>query len=67
MKQIRDGYEDYEYLQFLRDNGKGAEATTVARALFPAVYDTARSDAQIQAARSSLGTLVAGIVGEPAP
>jgi hypothetical protein len=54
MKLVRDGVEDYEYLRFLRDHGRDEAAMRVATALFPATYDTSRSDAQVQAARAAL-------------
>lgn len=64
---LRDGLEDHEYLVFLRDNGLAAEARRIAAALFPAPYDTARTDAEVQAARRELAALVAGVTGGPAP
>lgn len=67
MKLLRDGMEDFEYLNFLRSRGLASQAQAIATSLFPAAYDTARSDAQIQAARKQLATLVAGLVGGPTP
>lgn len=67
MKLIRDGYEDYEYLQLLRNNGLESEAQRVASSLFPAPYDTAKSDAQVQAARKQLATRIAQLMGGPLP
>jgi hypothetical protein len=67
LKQIRDGYEDYEYLRYLTRHGRGREATTVARGLFPSMHDASRTDAEIQAARGRLGALVAGVAGGPRP
>lgn len=67
MKFVRDGYEDYEYLKFLDDHGRGADAQRIAKALFPAPYATARTDAEVQAARRELATLVAEVTGGPRP
>jgi hypothetical protein len=67
MKLVRDGYEDYEYLAFLADHGRRDEAHRIARALFPAPFDTTRTDAQIQAARRELAALVVEVTGGPRP
>jgi Domain of unknown function (DUF4091) len=67
LKQIRDGYEDYEYLRYLSRRGRRNEAAAVARALFPTLHDTSRSDGEIQAARRRLGELVARVAGGPRP
>ncbi len=67
MKLVRDGYEDYEYLEQLRRLGYGHEAHEIARSLFPAPYDTARGDAQVQAARTRLAQRLAAILGGPTP
>lgn len=67
MKLIRDGYEDYEYLEQLRRLGYGTEAQEIARSLFPAPYDTARGDAQIQEARTRLAQRLASVLGGPTP
>ncbi len=63
MKLIRDGSEDYEYLKFLADHGKRAEALQVARGLFPKMYQASRSDAQVQAARQELANMIGAMVG----
>jgi hypothetical protein len=67
MKLVRDGYEDYEYLVMLRRMGYGSEAQEIARRLFPAAYDTARGDAQVQEARTQLARRLASILGGPTP
>jgi hypothetical protein len=59
MKLVRDGYEDYEYLRFLSEHGADAKARSIARELFPAAYDTARTDEQLQSARRALAAEVA--------
>jgi hypothetical protein len=67
MKLVRDGYEDYEYLEQLRRLGYGSEAQEIARRLFPAPYDTARGDAQVQEARTRLARRLATLLGGPTP
>lgn len=67
MKAVRDGYEDYEYLEQLRRLGYGTEAQDIARSLFPAPYDTAKTDAQVQAARTRLAQRLASLLGGPTP
>ncbi|MBI5549850.1 MAG: DUF4091 domain-containing protein [Deltaproteobacteria bacterium] len=67
LKYLRDGLEDYEYLKYLRDHGQAADAQRIARELFPATYDTSRSDAQIAAARLELARRVADLTGGPEP
>jgi hypothetical protein len=67
LKLLRDGLEDYEYLAFLRSHGRGDDAMRIARALFPAPFDTTRTDAQVQAARRELAAIAAGVTGGPAP
>lgn len=67
MKLVRDGYEDYEYLKALEDAGQGAEARRLARELFPAAYQTNRTDAEVQAARLELARRVATVTGGPRP
>lgn len=67
MKLVRDGYEDYEYLAQLSKLGYASEAQEIARSLFPAAYDTARTDTQVQAARTRLGQRLASLLGGPTP
>ncbi|HYT30810.1 MAG TPA: glycoside hydrolase domain-containing protein [Actinomycetota bacterium] len=64
LKLIRDGYEDYEYLKYLGDHGLRAQALAVVKGLFPKMYRTAATDAQVQAARLQLADLVASVAGE---
>lgn len=54
LKRIRDGREDYEYLLALEAAGLRTEAMTVARGLFPTMYETNVSQAEFDAARQSL-------------
>ncbi len=55
LKNLRDGFEDYEWLEHLRAKGGGAaEALRIARAHFPAPFDTSRTDEEVQRARREL-------------
>jgi len=67
MKLFRDGREDYEYLRFLQRHGQGAQAQAIAVSLFPATYDTDRTDADVAGARTALADLIVSIVGGPGP
>ncbi len=67
LKHLRDGLQDYEYLKFLSDNGRAADARRIATALFPAFYDTDRTDEAIAAARLELARLAADVTGGPRP
>lgn len=67
LKLLRDGFEDHEYLKFASEHGREADALRIARALFPAPYDTSRSDDEVQAARIALARVVAEITGGPRP
>jgi hypothetical protein len=58
LKLIRDGYEDYEYLKILANRDQGAAAQSIAQGLFPNMYTTNRSDADVQAARYQLAHLI---------
>jgi hypothetical protein len=51
LKMIREGMEDYEYLQRLVELGDPSFAHAVARALFPTVYETRQPVAKLREAR----------------
>jgi hypothetical protein len=63
MKLIRDGYEDYEWLKWLTAHGQGPQARTIVKSLFPRMFDTNRTDTQVQAARTQLEALVSNVTG----
>jgi hypothetical protein len=67
LKLIRDGFQDYEYLHFLAVHGEGAQALAVVRSIFPTMYQSDPTDAQVQSARRQLADMVASIVGGPRP
>jgi hypothetical protein len=58
LKRIRDGHEDYEYLNILAARGQGAEAMAIARGLFPTPYETNVSPADFFFARLGLIRLI---------
>jgi hypothetical protein len=58
MKRIRDGREDYEYLHFLATHGKRSQAMHVARGLFPTLYRTDVTQAELDDARGRLVDLI---------
>ena len=64
LKLIRDGYEDFEYLTYLGHHGLRAQALAIVKGLFPAMYRTAATDAQVQDAHLQLANLVAAVAGE---
>jgi hypothetical protein len=66
LKLIRDGYEDYEYLKYLRDHGLGSQALAITKSLFRTVYDSDRSDEDVQAARLQLIDLLTSTKGSAA-
>jgi hypothetical protein len=61
MKLIRNGYQAYEYLEFLAGHGQGAHARAIAAGVFPASYDTSRTGAQVAAGYDRLQSAVAAI------
>jgi hypothetical protein len=63
MKLIRNGYQAYEYLEFLADHGQGARARAIAAGVFPASYDTSRTGAQVATGYGLLQSAVAAITG----
>ena len=58
LKRIRDGREDYEYLHILDRHGKRAQATNIARGLFPTLYDTEVTASRMERARARLASLI---------
>jgi hypothetical protein len=59
LKRIRDGREDYEYLHLLDERGKRAKAMSIARGLFPTLYQTDVPAASFEHARDQLASLIA--------
>ena len=69
LKLIREGMEDYEYLDLLSRAGGEADARAVADALFPNAYSTDVKPEALMAARAELARLIAarGATGPPDP
>jgi hypothetical protein len=74
LKLIRDGYEDYEYLNILADRGQRSQALNVVEDLFPAdsanggnMYHTSQSGARVQDARRQLAQLIQKGTGSIVP
>jgi hypothetical protein len=63
MKLIRNGHQDYEYLRLAGLNNKGDEARQIAQQLYPSIFDTITTDAEVDAARRRLADLVEGVKG----
>jgi hypothetical protein len=55
MKHIRDGMQDYEYLNVLTNNGQGSFVTTEINSWITNSYTFETSGVGLQAARSALG------------
>jgi hypothetical protein len=58
VKQIRDGYEDFEYLKILDNMGKKEEANQIAQKLFPNMFSTTRHQPDLDDARTELARLI---------
>lgn len=68
LKRIRDGREDYEYLNYLSQNGQRTQALNAARNLFPNPYTTNVTQSRLDTARSALLNLMVGVAAsQPAP
>ncbi len=58
LKRIRDGHEDYEYLHLLDQADAGDEAMSIARDLFPTMYETDVPAGDFEATRDELADLI---------
>jgi hypothetical protein len=58
MKWLRDGVEDYDYVQILKQIGKANEAMEVARSVGPDWTNWTRDPNAIEAARKKLGETI---------
>jgi hypothetical protein len=58
LKWLRDGVEDYEYIQILKDHGKGDLAMQIARSVGPDWTHWTRDAAAIDSARQRLGQAI---------
>ncbi len=58
MKWLRDGVEDYDYVQILKGLGKGDEAMQIARSVGPDWTNWTRDANAIESARKKLGETI---------
>jgi hypothetical protein len=66
MKAIRDGMEDYELLAMATTLGMGAQATALARSVFPVTYQATATPEIIDTARGQLAALILHALGNSA-
>jgi hypothetical protein len=58
MKWLRDGVEDYDYVQILKQLGKGDLAMQVSRSVGPDWTNWTRDPGAVEAARKQLGETI---------
>jgi glycosyl hydrolase family 123 len=58
MKWLRDGVEDYDYVQMLKELGKGEEAMRITRSVGPDWTNWTRDAGTIESARKKLGQMI---------
>jgi hypothetical protein len=58
LKWLRDGVEDYDYVQILKGLGKGDLAMQIARSLGPDWTNWTRDSSAIETARQKLGEAI---------
>ncbi len=63
LKWLRDGMDDYDYIQLLKDGGLGEWALDIARSVGPDWSDWTRSPAKLETARVQLGERLSGTGG----
>lgn len=66
LKWLRDGVEDYEYLQILKNLGKGDVALKIARSVGPDWTHWSRDPGAIESARQQLGQAINEIMNSSA-
>jgi len=68
LKWLRDGVEDYDYVELAKQAGKGAEALTITRSVGKDWHTWTRDVAALNNARMQLAALLGGTAGTaPAP
>jgi hypothetical protein len=67
LKQIRDGREDYEMLLWLSQHGGNATAIAIAKNLFTRMYDSNKTQSQIDSARTQLINAIKAITDPTKP
>lgn len=58
LKWLRDGVQDYDYIQILKEYGKGDLAMQIVRSVAPDWTNWTRSAASLEAARQKLGEAI---------
>jgi hypothetical protein len=66
LKWLRDGVEDYEYIQILKNLGKEDVALQIARSVGPDWTHWTRDAGAIESARQQLGQAINQIMNSPA-
>lgn len=65
LKWLRDGVEDYEYVQILKNLGKADQAMQIARSVGPDWTHWSRDAKAIDSARMQLGLAISEAVSQP--
>jgi hypothetical protein len=66
VKWLRDGVEDYDYVQILKKLGKTSEAIQIARSVGPDWTNWTRDANAVESARRKLGEMIDRTVSESA-
>jgi len=65
LRQLRDGEQDYEYVQLLKSLGQGSYALQVASTVAAGYMNWSQNPATLQAARIALGQVLNSLSGPP--
>lgn len=65
LKWVRDGVDDYEYVQILKDLGKADLAMEIARSVGPDWTHWTRDAVALESARQKLGQAISDIMSQP--
>jgi uncharacterized protein (TIGR03437 family) len=65
LRQLRDGEQDYEYVQLLKSLGQGSYALQVASTVAASYMTWSQNPATLQAARIALGQVLDSLSGPP--
>jgi hypothetical protein len=67
LKWLRDGVEDYEYIQILKNLGRADLALKIARSVGPDWTHWTRDAGAIESARQQLGQAINEVMGSARP
>jgi PKD repeat protein len=67
LKYLRDGVDDYDYIQLLKDRGYGDWALSIARTVGPNWSGWTRDPGALEAARLELGNMLDSLPAAPPP